>query len=86
MSLAFLGKNSLAFFAMEFVTFPFISKILSILIDQYKHFSIGEHVPLWQSLIAVVGQLIILSAIAPINMKMHTQISHYFVCQLLGKQ
>ena len=63
--LVFIGGNSIVFFTMEFVTFPFVSKLLGFFIPQYSHFHFVEHTALWQSLLAVVVQLVVLSAITP---------------------
>ncbi len=63
---AYVGRNSIAFFALEFVTFPFVAKALGILVPGYRHFLVAERTDLWQSLAAVAAQLAVLAALAPL--------------------
>lgn len=65
-AVAYIGRNSIVFFALEFVTFPFVAKALGILIPGYRHFRVAERTDLWQSLVAVAAQLAVLSALAPL--------------------
>ena len=67
---AFIGRNSIVFFALEFVTFPFVAKTLGILVPGYRHFRVAERTDLWQSLVAVAAQLAVLSALVPLVMKL----------------
>ena len=64
--LSFIGENSIVFFTMEFATFPFVSKFLGFFVPQYSHFHFAEYTALWQCLLAVVAQLVVLSAITPV--------------------
>ncbi len=63
---AFVGRNSAVFFALEFITFPFVAEALRVLVPGYDHFRIAEPTPHWQSLVAVLAQLSVLSALAPV--------------------
>lgn len=65
---AFVGRNSAVFFALEFVTFPFVAKALGILVPGYRHFQVAERTDLWQSFLAVAVQLAVLAALSPIVM------------------
>ena len=63
--IAYLGRNSAAIFALEFVTFPFVAKALGALVPGYSHFVIAESTPHWQSLAAIAAQLAVLSLLSP---------------------
>ena len=63
---AWVGRNSIVFFALEFVTFPFVAKALGILIPGHRHFRVAERTDLWQSLVAVAAQLAVLAALTPL--------------------
>lgn len=67
---AFVGRNSAVFFALEFVTFPFVARALGILVPGYRHFLIAERTDLWQSLVAVAAQVAVLAALSPLVMGM----------------
>lgn len=67
-SIAFVGRNSVAFFALEFVTFPFVARALGAVVPGYHHFKVAERTDLWQSFLAVAVQLSVLAALAPIIM------------------
>ena len=66
--LQFVGRNSVVYFALEFVTFPFVAKIVHYAIPNYRHFQIAEKTAAWQTLMAVTTQLAVLSALTPLVM------------------
>ena len=68
--LAFIGRNSVIFFALEFVTFPYLAKALSVLVPGYSHLRIAENTPGWQSCLVILGQIAVLAALSPIISKM----------------
>ena len=70
--LSFIGRNSIVFFSLEFATFPFVSKVLSVIITRYNHLRLAEQTPLWQSLLAVLAQLAVLSAISPVVLRLQS--------------
>ena len=80
---AFVGRNSAAFFALEFATFPFVAKALGILVPGYRHFMIAERTDLWQSLVAVAAQLAVLTALSPLVMATLSRLRHGALFALL---
>ena len=68
--LAYVGRNTIAYFALEFVTFPLVAKTLGLLIPGYRHVRVADHSPHWQAAIAVVAQLAILTLLSPVVMSM----------------
>ena len=87
--LAFIGRYSIVFFALEFVTFPYLAKILCSIVPGYSHLKIAEDTQVWQSCLAVLGQIAVLAAISPIMAKMLLKwrsvadgtIEKWFVCK-----
>ena len=87
--LAFIGRYSIFFFALEFVTFPYLAKALGALVPGYDHLKIAEDTQVWQSCLAVLGQIAVLAAISPIMAKillkwksvMNGTIEKWFVCK-----
>ena len=69
-AVAHVGRNSIVFFALEFVTFPFVAKALGFLVPGYRHFRVAERTDLWQSLVAVAAQLAVLAALSPLVTKL----------------
>ena len=66
--LQFIGRNSVIYFALEFVSFPFVARIIHFAIPNYRHFQIAEQTAAWQTLAAVAAQLAVLSALTPLVM------------------
>lgn len=81
--LAYVGRNSVVFFSLEFVTFPYIAKALGGVVPGYNHFKIAELTPYWQSLAAVLSQMIVLAALSPIITRMLSKwkiwLAHYCI-------
>ncbi len=75
--LQFIGRNSVVYFALEFVTFPFVARIIHLAIPDYSHFQIAEQTAAWQTLTAVIVQLAVLSALTPFVMPLLAKFRHF---------